>query len=136
MADRALRRDIVRVLRAGVPGLQLALLFGSHARGDATPASDVDVAFLSSEAAAPTLVRDVRLELERATGSDVHLIDLRAASTVFQHEITQGGEVLHSVGGAEVEGFLDFALRDYVRLNEERAGILRDIRERGRVHGR
>lgn len=136
MIGGPLRREIVRVLRARVPGLQLALLFGSHARGEATPSSDVDVAFLASVATAPSLVRAVRQELERALGADVHLVDLRAASTVFRHEITQGGEVLHSVGGADVEGFLDFALRDYVRLNEERAGILQDIRERGRVHGR
>jgi uncharacterized protein len=132
----SLRREIVRVLRAVVPGLQVALLFGSRARDDATPASDVDVAFLASEALAPSRVRAVRQELERATGSDVHVVDLRTASTVFRHEITQQGEVLHSVGGAEVEGFLDFVLRDYVRLNEERARILQDIRDRGSVHGR
>ena len=136
MIGEKLRRDIVRVLRDGVPGLQLAILFGSHARGEATSASDVDVAFLAAASTAPSLLHVVRQELEAAIGSDVHLVDLRAASTVFRHEITQQGEVLHSVGGAEVEGFLDFALRDYVRLNEERSGILRDIAERGRVHGR
>jgi uncharacterized protein len=136
MVSEPSRREIVRVLRAGVPGLQLALLFGSRARGDATPESDVDVAFLSSEATGPSRLADLRQELERATGTDVHLVDLRHASTVFRHEITQGGDVLFSVGGAEVEGFLDFVLRDYVRLNEERSGILQDIRERGRVHGR
>ncbi len=136
MSSEALRREIVRVLRAAIPGLQLVLLFGSHARGDTTPASDVDVAFLASESPAPSLVLAARQQLERATGSDVHLIDLRTASTVFRHEIVQWGEVLLSVGGAEVEAFLDFALRDYVRLNEEQAGILQDIRERGRVHGR
>jgi len=136
MTSGELRSEIVRVLRAAVPGLQLVLLFGSHARGDATPASDVDVAFLASESPSASFLLAARQELERATGSDVHLVDLRAASTVFRHAIVQRGEVLLSVGGAEVEGFLDFALRDYVRLNEERAGILQDIRERGRVHGR
>ena len=136
MTGGALRREIVRVLRVAVPGLQLVLLFGSHARGDATPASDVDVALLASQVPVPSLLLAVRQELELATGSDVHLVDLRAASTVFRHEIVQQGEVLYGVGGAEVEGFLDFVLRDYVRLNEERAGILQDIRERGRVHGR
>jgi uncharacterized protein len=136
MTGAALRREIVRVLRGAVPGLRLALLFGSHARGDATAASDIDVAVLASEVPLPSLWLAARQDLELVTGSDVHLIDLRAASTVFRHEIVQGGEVLYSAGGAEVEGFLDFTLRDYVRLNEERAGILQDIRERGRVHGR
>jgi uncharacterized protein len=136
MTGTTLRQEIVRTLRVGLPGLRMVLLFGSHARDEATPGSDVDVAILASESTAPSLLRSLRAELELAIGSDVHLVDLRAASTVFRHEITQHGEVLLKVGGAEVEGFLDFVLRDYVRLNEERSSILQDIRERGRVHGR
>ncbi len=136
MPDEGLRQDVMRVLRATVPGLQLALLYGSHARGDATPASDIDVAFLAPAPIAPSLVTETREALEQALRRDVHLIDLRTASAVLRHEITRHGAVLHSDGSSAVEQFLDFALRDYVRLNEERAGILQDIRERGRVHGR
>lgn len=136
MGDERLRLEVVRVLRGAVPGLQLVMLFGSHARGDATSSSDVDVAVLASAPLEPALLDDLREALERALRSDVHLIDLRTASTVFRHQITHHGEVLHSDGSANVEQFLDFALRDYVRLNEERAGIIADIRERGRVHGR
>ena len=62
--------------------------------------------------------------------------DACVAGEGLRHEITRHGEVLHSDGSEAVEQCLDFALRDYVRLNEERAGILQDIRERGRVHGR
>ena len=136
MTNEGLRQDVVDVLRTTVPGLQLALLFGSHARGDATPASDVDVAFLASAPLAPALVAGASEALEGALGRYVHLIDLWTASTVFRHEITRHAEVLHTDGSGAVEQFLDFALRDYVRLAEERSGILRDIRERGRVHGR
>lgn len=136
MTDEGLRRDVVRVLRSAVPGLQLVVLYGSHARGDATAASDVDVAFLCAAPLAPAHVTEAREALERALRRDVHLIDLWTASTVLRHEITQNGEVLLSDRSVRVEQFLDFTLRDYVRLNEERAGILHDIRERGRVHGR
>ena len=136
MAGEGLRQDVVRVLQAAVPGLQLALLHGSYARGDATPASDVDVAFLAPAPVAPSLITETREALEQALRRDVHLIDLRTASTVLRHEITRHGEVLHTDGSSAVEQFLDFALRDYVRLNEERAGILQDINERGRVHSR
>jgi predicted nucleotidyltransferase len=111
-------------VRPRVSGLQSALLFGSHARREASQASDVDVAFLASAAITPSLLRAVRQELELAIGSGVYLVDLRVADTVLRHEITQQGEVLHDLSGVEVEGFLDFALRDYVRLNEERSGIL------------
>ena len=136
MTGEGLRQDVVRVLRDAVPGLQLALLYGSHARGGATPASDVDVAVLAPAPLAPAHVAETREALEHSIGRDVHLIDLRSASTVLRHEVTRHGEVLHSDGSSAVEQFLDFVLRDYVRLNEERSGILQDIRERGRVHGR
>ena len=136
MTGEGLRQNVVRLLRTAVPGLQLALLYGSHARGDATPASDVDVAVLAPGPLAPALAAETREVLEHALGRDVHLVDLRTASTVLRHEVTRHGEVLHTDGSDAVEQFLDFALRDYVRLNEERAGILQDIRERGRVHGR
>jgi uncharacterized protein len=136
MTGEGLRQDVVRVLRAAVPGLRLVLLFGSHARGDETPASDVDVALLAPAPLATTLVNEAREALEQALGRDVHLVDLRTASTVLRHEVTRHGEVLHTDGSGAVEQFLDFVLRDYVRLNEERAGILEDIGRRGRVHGR
>jgi uncharacterized protein len=136
MTDADVRRDVVRVLRGAIPDLQLVVLFGSHARGDATPASDVDVAVLATAPLQPEQVNDTRTGLERALRRDVHFIDLGTASTVLRHQVTQHGEVLHTDGSGRVEQFLDFVLRDYVRLNEERAGILDDIRERGRVHGR
>ena len=136
MAGEGLRHEVVRVLQAAVAGLQLVVLYGSHARGDATPTSDVDVAFLAPAPLAPARLASTREALEQTLRCDVHLIDLRTASTVLRHEVTQTGEVLHSDGSEAVEQFLDFTLRDYVRLDEERAGILQDIRERGRVHGR
>ena len=136
MTGEELRQNVVQVLRDAVPGLQLAVLYGSHARGDATPASDVDVAFLAPAPLAPALVTETRETLEHSIGRDVHLVDLRSASTVLRHAITRHGKVVHSDGSGAFEQFLDFVLRDYVRLNEERSGILQDIRERGRVHGR
>lgn len=71
-----------------------------------------------------------------ATGRDVHLIDLRTADTTFQHQVVQTGETVLAASKKEADAFLDFVLRDYVRLNEARAGILAGVRSRGRIHGR
>jgi len=136
MTDEGLRGAIVSVLRSEFADLQLVLLFGSHARGAVTPASDVDVALLVQGTMPAARLAELRDGLALALVRDVHLVDLRAATTVLRHEIAHTGEVLYSVGGGAVEAFLDFVLSDYVRLNEARAGILRDVRERGRVHGR
>ena len=112
------------------------LLFGSHAHGAGTPASDADVALLAHGMMPAARLAELRDGLAPALVRDVHLVDLRAATTVLRHQIAHTGEVLYSVGGEVVEAFLTFVLSDYVRLSEARAGILRDVRERGRVHGR
>jgi uncharacterized protein len=136
VADASTRQTIVALLRDRFPELVLIVLFGSEARGDATLESDLDVAVLGGRPLPRPRVAQARSDLEVATGRDVHLVDLRTADTVLQHQVMQTGETLYTSGGRGVEGFLDFVLRDYVRLNEARAGILDDIRSRGRIHGR
>ena len=50
-------------------------------------------------------------------------------------QIVTTGVVLHEGDGAARALFETTALSDYARLNEERAGILDDIRRRGTIHG-
>lgn len=40
-----LRTEVATLLRERIPNLRLVLVCGSHARGDATAESDLDVAF-------------------------------------------------------------------------------------------
>ncbi len=136
MTPEELRSEIAGTVRASVPDARWLALFGSHARGDATQESDVDVALLAGVPIERERLRTLRGDLEVAVGHDVHLVDLRHASTVLRSQIVSGAEVLHASGDAETEAFLDFVLSDYARLNEERRHILRDVRERGAVHGR
>jgi uncharacterized protein len=136
VADGSLRQTIVSRLRDQFPELILVVLFGSEARGDATPESDVDVAILAGRPLPRQRVAETRSDLEVAIGRDVHLIDLRTAETTLQHLVVQTGETLYAAANREAEAFLDFVLRDYVRLSEARAGILADVRSRGRIHGR
>jgi len=105
------------------------------ARGDATRDSDVDVALLACDPIADERLRALRSDLEIAVRCDVHLIDLRRASTVLRSQVVADADVLFTTGDADTEQFLDFVLSDYARLNEERRDIVRDVRERGSVHG-
>lgn len=135
MNDDELRRVVGAGVRAALPDLRWLALFGSTARGDATRDSDVDVAVLAGEPIAEERLRALRGDLEIAIRRDVHLIDLRRASTVFRSQVVANADVLFATGDADTERFLDFVLSDYARLNEERRDILRDVRERGTVLG-
>jgi predicted nucleotidyltransferase len=131
----ALRQDVVSRARTAVPNLQWLALFGSVARGDASDESDVDVAILAPESLPTVALRRLRTDLELATSRDVHLIDLRAVSTVLRSQVVASAEVLYASGEPDAEAFLDFVYSDYARLNEDRERILRDVQRRGRVHG-
>jgi predicted nucleotidyltransferase len=74
------------------PGLQLAVVFGSRARGDATSASDWDVGYLGNEA----LDRDgLRLDLVRVLDTDrIDLVDLARAGGLVRFRVARDGRVV------------------------------------------
>lgn len=74
-------------------GVELAVLFGSHARGAARPGSDVDVAIRLSDDS-PEETRGVELALGRAAGRDVDVVPLDASPPLLRFEIAREGKVL------------------------------------------
>ena len=125
----------LQILRQRLPGLQAAYAFGSAARGEAHPESDLDLAVLLPTPLAPMDRFDAQEAVASVVGRDVDLVDLRAASTVMQVEVIGTGLVLLDVAPEARETFEMIALSQYALLNEERAGILADIAERGTVYG-
>lgn len=92
-----------RLLQAR-PGLVLALVFGSVARGEAGPDSDVDVAVQFDrpiDAAERLALIEAIAEL---TGRAVDLVDLRAAGAALVAEVLRDG--IRLVGGAEAQAAL------------------------------
>lgn len=125
--------EILAALRAALPELEAALLFGSHATGEAGPDSDVDLAVF-----APTPIEPLRLWLAgeavaQTLGCDVDLVDLRRASTVLQHQIIVTGRRLFAVGD-DIERYEIYSLSAMTALNEARAPLLDDIQRDGRVY--
>ncbi len=91
------RAEIDPTLRDGLaaatlPGLDLLVLFGSRARGDARTASDWDFAYLGTSA----LDRDALADaLTRATGSDaVDIVDLAKAGGLLRYRVARDGQVV------------------------------------------
>jgi uncharacterized protein len=78
---------------ASVPDLRLAVLFGSAAKGQERPGSDLDVGVLFASGAQADMAA-LRVALERETGRVVDLIQLDSAPPLLRMEIGRHGRVL------------------------------------------
>lgn len=85
------RDPIVQHLRSHLPGLLAIYAFGSRITGHATPDSDLDLAVLVEGHADIIVLFNLSSDLADLAGCDVDLVDIRAASTVMQHQIIQTG---------------------------------------------
>lgn len=126
---------LVDLLRRQIPSLLGVYLFGSAARDQMHPASDIDIAVLGERPQDPAALWEIAQTLARQAGRDVDLVDLRQASTVLRMQVIGHGRRLFCSNPAQCEAFEDFVYSDFARLNEERAGILKDAAGRKRAHG-
>lgn len=126
---------VLRVLQRRFPDALAFYVFGSQASGQADAQSDVDLAVLLPGYANANALWDAAMELAALLNRHVDLLDLRAASTVMQSQVLTTGQRLW--GHALAAGLFEcFALTEKLHLDEARAGLLRDIAERGHIHGR
>ena len=100
-------------------GIELAYLYGSQARGDAGPLSDVDIAVLFSTEILQAERFDHLLQLTGELGSllqrdDVNIIDLGDSSPLLRHRVYYEGLILFCANESVRLRFETTALRDYV----------------------
>ena len=125
----------IAYLRRKVTALRAVYLFGSQSRGESGNESDIDIAFLADDSPSAPERHAMASELSELLGRDVDLVDLAAASTVMRAQVIGRGTRVAGTVSPALEEFESRVLSDYARLNEERAAILRDIEQRGTVHG-
>lgn len=136
MTDEEIDDDaIAATILRQFPDTAAVYRFGSTVSGDARADSDVDLAFLPERAVDPLRRFEVQERLAASLRRDVDLVDLAAASTVLRMQVLAHGVAIRTVDRARRERFEDFVYASYPRLNEERSGILADIRREGRVYG-
>jgi len=110
-------------------------LFGSYAKGNIRPESDVDIAFLADGEKDEYQIFNVAQGLAGIIKRDVHLIDLKKVSTVLQMQVVGTGKVLFCDNEMKRASFEMLTLKKYARLNEERQIILDGVKERGNIYG-
>jgi predicted nucleotidyltransferase len=112
-----LDQGIARVLRR-FPEVAAGWLFGSVARGDARPESDVDVALLFKDkattalSALPTLGRLAAFLEAVAPGRRIDVVLVEAQGPIFQHNVLREGRLVYD---AEPSRRVDFESDAYVR---------------------
>ncbi|MBM7865627.1 putative nucleotidyltransferase [Heliobacterium gestii] len=110
------------------------VLFGSAAKDRLRPDSDIDIAILTGDPVEEIVLYRLSQALSHSLNRDVDLIDLSAASTVFQAQILSTGQVIYCRDRDRLLAFHALTLKKYARLNEERHCIFAAERERIRAH--
>ncbi|MCX7120488.1 MAG: nucleotidyltransferase domain-containing protein [Gammaproteobacteria bacterium] len=105
--------------------LRLLILYGSYASGDATPQSDIDLAFMADEEIEPfSLWWDISQELAAIMNvKSIDLVDIKKIDDVFRFIIVSTGEVIFQEGN--FDHYLDLAYTKYLQLNDDRHEILK-----------
>ncbi len=131
------QETIIKTVLAFYPDAEAIYLFGSYLTPHEQKDSDVDLAVLLSPAKAKLLgspaMSECRNALEDALRRTVDLINLRMVNTVFQNEIIQESRLIYKQNEYVTDVFEMQVMSAYQKLNEERAGILEDIFESGRI---
>lgn len=129
---------LIPLLQARLPGLMAAYAFGSRIRDGGIRAradSDLDLAVLVEGYADPVVLFELSGDLADHVACPVDLLDLRAASTVMQHQILMQGERLWAKDVRA--GLFEAAmLTEKLHLDEARQGLVQAVMERGAVYGR
>jgi predicted nucleotidyltransferase len=139
----SLRRYAPQILK-DLP-VQLAYLYGSAARGEETPSSDVDIAIVCDDEISPEqrlrLMLDVSAELSRRTGiAEVDVRVINDAPLVFRGRIACEGIPLFVRDKAQQ---IEFETRtrdeyfDYLPFHRRlQDAFLANVREQGILYGR
>jgi predicted nucleotidyltransferase len=124
---------VVRDILAALKDVLAIYAFGSRIEGETHSESDLDLAVLVAGYADPVELWMLSGDLAEMAGCDVDLLDMRAASTIMQHQILMTGQRLWA-RQLEADLFECFVLSEKTALDEARAGLLADIHERGKIY--
>jgi len=134
MAEAGILQALRGVIEAE-PTIRVAYLFGSCARGDAGPTSDVDVALLADQPIDLSELAAIGTRIGTVVERVVDVVDLRAAAPLLCREVVGEGELLAVRDPLLRFDFEQEAVRrceDTRRLRAQQQQLLRERRAHGR----
>jgi predicted nucleotidyltransferase len=123
-------------LLAALPDAWAIYVYGSFARGDEWPDSDVDLAVLLPPLRVIADPLELIARISTRIGREVDVVDLRRSSDLLRREVLESGRALFVSDPERVLDWESTALSRYARHREEIAGILRDFEDTGIGYGR
>jgi predicted nucleotidyltransferase len=96
------------------PEVRLAYLFGSHARNEARPGSDVDIGIVVKGPLDPLLDLQLADRLAEVVRKPVDVVVLNHAFAILQHEAIRDGVRLYEVSSMDRRIYELTAFKDYV----------------------
>jgi len=125
--------ESVTAALAGDPRIVAAILFGSFARAQERPDSDLDVVIVCvDDAARASIEREWIALIGRlglASGREVHLVDLEEVDCAFRRRIFASGKTLFDRGGDRLKRLLAATLIEYFDLEYARR-VIDDVHRR------
>jgi len=105
---------VVAAAAAAEPSVRAAWLFGSRARGEARPGSDLDVAILTAAGAPGGVADRFAATIARTTGLDVDVCRFERAGPVLAYEIVTGGRRVFARDQDDADRYEEQARRTYL----------------------
>ena len=127
--------SLVSLLKKELPDLQGVYLFGSVARGDATIASDIDIAILCKQPLNPKFKSKLTEQLENLLQKNIDLIELRFVNIIFQEEILCHAKRIATFDEKACECYEDYIYCSAMDFREFRKPHILEIIARGSVYG-
>ncbi|HJS91173.1 MAG TPA: nucleotidyltransferase domain-containing protein [Steroidobacteraceae bacterium] len=118
-------------LLSALPDVWAIYVFGSFARGEEWPASDLDLAVLLPPARRIEHLLEVMREVSRRVHRDVDIVDLGTAGDVLRREVLMEGRTLYVSEPDQVLAWEAAAMSRYARHREEIREILEDFGRSG-----
>lgn len=126
---------MIETIIAKLPDVQAIYRYGSAGSIYERPDSDIDIAILASRIVTFQEITELVSTLMNLTGRDIDLHDLRKLPVTLRVQIVLQGTRIYCVDRVAAETYDTHTLSDYVRLNEERNLILKDIQQREQIYG-
>ncbi len=126
---------IIKAIVAEIPDVQAIYRYGSAASKYERHDSDIDIAILASHPVPFQEMTKLAAMLMDLTEREVDINDMKKLPVTLRVQIILQGERIFCKDRVAAETYDTHTLSDYVRLNEERQFILKDILQREQIYG-